>query len=59
MRIQYRASQDDLRLAREQLVRLEATRQAELHAYRKRLADLEFERGKSGSSRDKGKGRET
>jgi len=58
MKIQYRASQEDLRSVRDQLARLEATRQAELQAYRKRVDDLEFER-RLGFSGGKGKGRET
>lgn len=59
MKIQLRASQEDLRLARAQLERLEVTRQAELTVYRNRVAELELEKSRSGGSRDKGKGRET
>lgn len=56
MKIQLRASQEDLRSVREQLARLEATRQAEVEAYRRRVEDLEFEK-RQGFSGGKGKGR--
>jgi hypothetical protein len=58
MKIQLRASQEDLRSVRDQLARLEATRQAELEAYRRRVEDLEIEK-RQGFSGGKGKGRET
>lgn len=59
MKIQLRASQEDLRLLMTQLQNLEAVRQAEVEAYRSRVAELELERDSGGPSRDKGKGRET
>jgi hypothetical protein len=57
MKIQLRASQEDLRSARDQLARLEETRQAELEAYRRRVEDLELEKRQSFTG-GKGKGRE-
>lgn len=58
MKIQLRASQEDLRSVQEQLHRVEVTRQAEIEAYRRRVAELEFEKSQ-GFSRAKGKGRDT
>jgi hypothetical protein len=59
MKVQLRASQEDLRTTRLQMENLEARQQAELAVYRYRVAELETELQRGGASRDKGKGRGT
>lgn len=58
MKIQLRASQEDLRSLQSRFERSEANRQAEIEAYANRIAQLEFEKSQ-GFGRGKGKGRET